>query len=1339
MSHTRFTTLLASSICFLPAALSANPTPPDKIGFEKIQLLDKYVSEGASMADVDDDGHMDVISGPLWWKGPDFKKSYSYAPVKFFNITGPGLAGYSNNFFTFPSFISKDKWIDIVKVGLPGQPAHWAKNPGEKPLSPTNTEHTCKHCAAQDHICNESPQLIDVIGDKKKELLAYSHNHITLSIPHPSETKKWTVYNISPKNGRFSMYTHGLGAADIDGDGLTDILEKEGWWQQPKNWDKKTPWTFHQYRFAPAQGGAQMYAYDIDGDGDNDVITALNAHKYGMAWYEQIKENGKISFKQHIVMPDNPNAKSPSGVNFSQPHAMQCIDIDGDGIKDIITGKCFFAHNGKDPGAHDPAVLYWFRTVRDKNGGAKLVPYLIDDNSGVGRQISVGDVNKDGKADIVVGNKKGVFVFLQKEIQEGEKKASKILDPNTFSVHGPSIKYGANQGKGFIGWWPKEGIASVPFTSVAAGHKGKKTGTEYHVKADIAAAGHAGGLLKIVLSENADPKKKGIKSWTVNIAPTGNWYSYKNMDLGKFNLTKAGKYFLHFIPEKPNREFINLSHVTIHTPSFRKFDIQAGKKKASKPKGNVKHGNDTSLEAQTPAEQLKDFHLPEGYVIELVSSDEQGTVKPISISFDDAGRLWTQTAREYPADKDVEQFRKAGKDQILVFDQPHKKGIQTPRIYADGLSMPVSVLPHDRGVIAVHGPDVLFFEDTDKDGKADVRKTLLSGFGIQDTHTTIHQLTRTPGGWINFSQGCNCFGTVTQSDGKKMPFNRSLIGRFRPNGTHLQVIGAGMNNIWAWAINSEGRTYIHEANDLGNSQVPFERDATYASFVKVQRYPDSIKHPNTAEGLGLGGTGFSGIAVSEDTARGYPKDWQNVHFVANPITGAINTVSYTIEKNGVHKFKRLEDLVTCDDKMFRPVAVEFGPDGCLYIIDWYNRIISHNEVSTDHPSRDKVSGRIWRVRHVSQTSSTVPNVEKAKSADLIKHLNSGNLWEMRAAWHQISKRQSKELIPQLVSNIRRRNATDSQRIHSLWCLESLGYFDANLWKELLASKNENVRYEAVRALSTLQPNINKAHALLRTLQSDRSFYVLNELVRFYRDTPQKLSSSHLSYVKRFKSPNSKIPKATVKGWGGPYLPLGGGYERKFLNILVDKVENRGAPPVAVLDEAKWNTFIDENPPKTSAEKAKIKEQIEHYLKVYEAANGKGDVAKGLQHYKNRCASCHNNDEKFKGFAPALNGGDKRDMEHLLTAIIDPNAAAEAVFNTYRVVKKDGSTVEGFRSDITPKEITIMFMGGSTIKIPMKDVKEAGYIKNKSVMLEGMMQGLSDKDAVDLLAYLKSLK
>lgn len=748
---------------------------------------------------------------------------------------------------------------------------------------------------------------------------------------------------------------------------------------------------------------------------------------------------------------------------------------------------------------------------------------------------------------------------------------------------------------------------------------------------------------------------------------------------------------------------------------------------------HARKGNAMDAKVLSVADQIDSFKLPRGFKIELVSSEKEGAIKPISIAFDDAGRLWTQTASEYPQDKNAEKFAAGGKDKILVFKEPWARGPHKPHVFADGLVMPVSVLPHDDGVYMVHGPDIEFLKDTDGDGKADSRKKLVTGFGIQDTHTTVHQLTRTPGGWINFSQGCNAKGTITMANGKTQPFNGSLIGRMNEKGTKVEKIGAGMNNIWTWEINDEGRTFIHEANDLGYSQAAFDRDANYPSFVRTKVHADAPLHPPTAEGLGLGGTGFSGIANMEDTTRGFPKEWQGVNFVANPITGSINAVRYERNEDGVYEFKKLKDFLTSNDPMFRPVAITVGPDGALYVIDWYNRIISHNELPVDHPARDKESGRIWRISHQSQKATGIPNVEKATDEMLIRHLISDNNWEARAAWHQIGKRQVKSAIPKLKLVITRPNFDDGQRVMAIWAMEALGYFDLDLWKTMLKSKNENVRFEAIRALSSLKPPAKDVDRLLKVMAKDSSFYVRNEVVRYYRDLPRELSSEQRELLESMVTAEKDLPNKKVKGWKGQYLRPGGSYEPVFLNFLVDKALNKEVTEEE-FDETPYNKFIAEHPQRSTEDEKALYANIHRLTQLAESSEG--DVVKGKQHYESRCNACHN--QTGTGFAPALNGGKARAHEALLTAILDPNAAAEEVFYIYRVVKKDGSVMEGFRSSISEEGIEFTHMGGSTLVVPLEEIKDAGYIKGKSVMLENMSAGLSDQDMVDLLTYIRTI-
>jgi hypothetical protein len=229
-------------------------------------------------------------------------------------------------------------------------------------------------------------------------------------------TKPWTFHPTSPKVPGYQMFTHGLGWGDVNGDGRMDLLDKEGWYEQPASLEGDPHWKKHPFIFTTV-GGAQMYVYDVNGDGLPDVITSLAAHFYGLAWFEQKKDDkGEITFEKHLIMGDKPS-DNKYGLKFSELHAVALADMDGDGLLDIVTGKRFWAHGPKgDMEPNAPAVLYIFRLVRSKDASGKTVvdwvPHMVDDNSGVGTQVTVGKISGGPLPDIVVGNKKGGFVFI---------------------------------------------------------------------------------------------------------------------------------------------------------------------------------------------------------------------------------------------------------------------------------------------------------------------------------------------------------------------------------------------------------------------------------------------------------------------------------------------------------------------------------------------------------------------------------------------------------------------------------------------------------------------------------------------------------------------------------------------------------------------------------------------------------------------------------------------------------------------------------------------------------------------------------------------------------------
>jgi hypothetical protein len=414
--------------------------------FKKIQVTDKFWSEGAYFGDFNHDGKMDIVSGPFWYEGPDFKKAHEYYPAtaKFTrkssngqDETVPGHEGalgtknaYSDDFLTFAYDFNGDGWTDILIVGFPGAETFWYENP-------QNRDGLWTRHVALDVTDNESPTFTDIDGDGKPELVCNSKGYFGYAAPDWSNPNNpWKFHPISPDN-KYHKYTHGLGVGDVNGDGRMDLLEKDGWWEQPSSLSGDPVWKQHLYPFAPNTGSSQMFAYDVNGDGLNDVITSLNPHGYGLAWYEQVKENGEITFKKHLILneqteKDKRPEPSQYGVIFSQHHSVDLIDMDGDGLKDIVTGKRFWAHGPTgDVEPNAPAVLYWFKLVRHADHQAEFVPYLIDNNSGVGTEVIAGDINGDGLPDVIVGNKKGTFVFLHEtrkvsaaEWEQAQPKAS---------------------------------------------------------------------------------------------------------------------------------------------------------------------------------------------------------------------------------------------------------------------------------------------------------------------------------------------------------------------------------------------------------------------------------------------------------------------------------------------------------------------------------------------------------------------------------------------------------------------------------------------------------------------------------------------------------------------------------------------------------------------------------------------------------------------------------------------------------------------------------------------------------------------------------------------------
>lgn len=436
---------MASPHCWLMALLPVGllAADPVLVTFRRQHLEPHYWSEGAALGDLNRDGRPDAVSGPYWWEGPDFTRRHELYPATRTTTvrdpdgrerTFPGFEGglgrknaYStDNFFSFVHDFDGDGWNDVLTYGLPHTPAYLYVNPRGR------EGHWARHTVLE-HVDNESPTLADLDGDGRPEIVCVNDGNFGYAVPDPAApTAPWRFVAIS-RNGAWQRFTHGLGVGDINGDGRLDVIFKDGWFEQPPDLKAGPEWRRHRALFAPA--AAQMFAYDVNGDGRADVITALAAHGFGLAWHEQLPErdaDGSPVFRPHVFMNQLPS-ENRHGVTFSELHAVELADVDGDGLKDLITGKCFWAHGPTGaPETNAPAVLYWFRLARGPGGQVDWVPHRIDGDSGVGRQIGLGDIDGDGRPDLVIGNKKGTFVF---------RNEARTVPPAEWARGQPPVRY----------------------------------------------------------------------------------------------------------------------------------------------------------------------------------------------------------------------------------------------------------------------------------------------------------------------------------------------------------------------------------------------------------------------------------------------------------------------------------------------------------------------------------------------------------------------------------------------------------------------------------------------------------------------------------------------------------------------------------------------------------------------------------------------------------------------------------------------------------------------------------------------------------------------------------
>ena len=355
------------------------------LNFE-VKLLALDANEACEIADYNNDGMLDISAGRNWYAGPD------YVPRPLRDV-GEFGKDYLENNGEHAFDVDGDGWTDIVAGSFIPTEVYWYKNPGKEGLAIGKlwSRQVLQETASQ----NEISFLYDFNGDSKPEYIANSWE----------QTNQQLIWEIEAKGPDFTMQKHvvgsanghGIGFGDINGDDLDDLLFQDGWYEHPQGDPMKEPWTLHS-DWNWKHSSCPMIVTDLNGDARNDVIRG-NGHNYGVYWMEQLAaKDGKTQWKQHII--DD---------SWSQAHALAWADLDGDGKKDLITGKRVRAHSGKDPGSDEPAMLYCYSWNINTMSFNKRI---IAEGVGTGLFIRTDDLDKNGKLDIVVSGKSGTYLLL---------------------------------------------------------------------------------------------------------------------------------------------------------------------------------------------------------------------------------------------------------------------------------------------------------------------------------------------------------------------------------------------------------------------------------------------------------------------------------------------------------------------------------------------------------------------------------------------------------------------------------------------------------------------------------------------------------------------------------------------------------------------------------------------------------------------------------------------------------------------------------------------------------------------------------------------------------------
>lgn len=483
---------------------------------------------------------------------------------------------------------------------------------------------------------------------------------------------------------------------------------------------------------------------------------------------------------------------------------------------------------------------------------------------------------------------------------------------------------------------------------------------------------------------------------------------------------------------------------------------------------------DPEIERQT-------LQVAEGFEVNLFVADPK-IVKPIQMNFDSQGRLWIASSEVYPHIEPGQQPR----DKVLIVEDLDGDGrADKTTVFADNLLIPTGLEPGDGGCYVANSTQLVHLADTNGDGQADQRRIVLSGFGTEDTHHILHTFRFGPDGRLYFNQSIYIHSHIETPYGVRR-LGGGGIWQFNPESLQLDIFMRGLVNPWGHHFDRWGQSFATDG--AGGEGVNFVVPGAY--------YFTAVGASKILHGLNPGSPKHCGLEVV--SGRHFPDDWQG-NIITNDFR-ANRVCRFVLSESGSGYTSREQpEVIKSSSIAFRPIDVKMGPDGALYVADWYNPIIQHGEVDFRDPRRDHTHGRIWRITAKDRALVERPRLVDAPVPELLEALRAPEDFTRHHAKLQLKARGREAVLPELARWVQALDPTDPQvehlRLEALWTYQSLDEVEPNLLGMLLRARDHRARAAATRIAGDWRERLSLPLAQLGVQAVDEHPRVRLEAIR----------------------------------------------------------------------------------------------------------------------------------------------------------------------------------------------------------------------------------------------------